>query len=740
MADLGATQTDALIAKMEKRVAQVYYQAEHEMKQKLKVFLRDFNEANKQKKKDLKAGKITQEQYYAWLASQTKQKKWLEEMTSTLTEDHLKANMKAQSIVRGFLPEAYAINHNFAAFQVEKESMLDTSFVLYDARTVERIIEERPNLLPDPKPDFPKELRWSKTKINHAITQGVLQGEPIPKIAKRLQGVTDMEYRASIRNARTAMTGAQNAGREDAYKDAEAMGIELEQEWMAALDMRTRDSHRRLDGERVKIGKKFSNGCKYPGDPQGRPEEVYNCRCTTVPILLGFDFDAGTRYSKLGGMDYEEWKYGKGESPAKVQAKIDSLKLEASKVGFGKVFEGIWKDPVTVQSAANISTESIVKKRIYFQEQIASHEANKSIAERQLALGVSSDAEKERLMRELKFHDDRIAFFEKKMTELNELEDLREIYMAYQLEIAEWQKKLKAFGLKTSPFSADAYSELRKQSAKNFTSRRDADKFLRPELDRQWDEIEDVGKFGLWKYTENSNPMNKPLSGYESGWDRGSFVGVGKANWGVEDPWRSIPSAFREFGKGGHVDHARAISALTTAIEKCELSDDMWFVRGSDTGGLAGLLEGGVISFSDAKKLLDRGDSETLRQIIEGQTFQNHAFTSTGIASNAGFSGAVSYRIYAPKGTKGIYAEPQSYFGDTHRGESVLYKAGDSYSSVGSEAEFIMQRGTTYRIVSFEAHNGNYVVTMEVVDQPDYFKTGFEQTIDGGATSFDYKG
>lgn len=91
-----------------------------------------------------------------------------------------------------------------------------------------------------------------------------------------------MNMSASMRYARTMTTAAQNAGRMDSYKKAQDMGIDLERNWMATLDGRTRDSHRAIDGEHRPIGKAFSNGCRYPGDPEGEPGEVYNCRCTWI--------------------------------------------------------------------------------------------------------------------------------------------------------------------------------------------------------------------------------------------------------------------------------------------------------------------------------------------------------------------------------------------------------------------------------------------------------------------------
>lgn len=283
-------------------------------------------------------------------------------------------------------------------------------------------------------------------------------------------------------------------------------------------------------------------------------------------------------------------------------------------------------------------------------------------------------------------------------------------------------------------FSPTAYTPEAKAKVKFYTDADDADAMLRPKLDEQWKKLSDAEKYGLWKYTENSNPMNKPISGYHDGWSRSNFLGLGNTRWGYEDSWRSNPYNFRKFGhSNGNVDHFSAIRDLTTAIDKCELDTPMKLTRGSDKGGFAGLLEGSNISFEQAKRLLDNGDIDTLKQLLEGQTFQNHAFTSTGIAKGTGFSGDVMYEIYAPSGTKAIYAEPQSYFGNTISG-AELYTPGQSHYGVGHEAEMILQRGTTFRITDIEYKYGRYNVKMEVVEQPDYFKYGDEETFNNGAT------
>lgn len=313
MPDLGHKETDEALVKLERRIKKVYVQAYEETEAKLQDYLSRFVTKDKIKQEQLRAGKITQDEYNYWRKGQVMIGKRWQEMVNSLAADYTNANRLAMSMVGDSLPGVYALNHNYGTFQVEKGSMVDTSYTLYDRSTVERLIRDNPNLLPKAKVNVPKDLRWNKQHINNAVLQGILQGESNDKIASRLQTVTSMNHAAAIRNARTMTTSAENAGRTDSYKRAAEMGIELEQEWLATLDGRTRNSHRALDGERIPLAKdkwhpaKFSNGCRYPGDPEGPPWEVYNCRCTIVAAVKGIDQSDAPRNSKLGGMSYEEW-------------------------------------------------------------------------------------------------------------------------------------------------------------------------------------------------------------------------------------------------------------------------------------------------------------------------------------------------------------------------------------------------------------------------------------------------
>lgn len=285
--DFAHTETDKRIEELEKRLQAEYRQAYKETKGKLEKYLSDFARKDEAKRKLVDEEKLSQTDYKKWRTNQMLTGQRWTKMVDTLAKDMNRTNQIAADIISGDLKGTFALNANFAAYGIENGFQTDFGFTLYNEDTVNRLIEENPDLLPAPRVDIPEDMRWNKQKITSNITQAVLQGKSIPEIAKTMQTIVGMNKASATRNARTAMTGAQNAGRQQTYDRAKAMGIKVKKEWVATLDGRTRHSHGRADGQQVEIDGKFKVGAsqlRYPGDPQGRPEEVYNCRCTMVTV------------------------------------------------------------------------------------------------------------------------------------------------------------------------------------------------------------------------------------------------------------------------------------------------------------------------------------------------------------------------------------------------------------------------------------------------------------------------
>lgn len=327
MADKGHEETEKLLKTLEGRVNREYKQAEKEVEAKLKDYLRRFKVKDAAKRKALKRDEITQEDYDKWRLGQIMIGKRWEEMRDTLAEDYLHAHEIAQGLAYDTAIDVYALNHNYGTYIAEKGALVDTSYTLYNHAAVERLIKERPNLLPDPSKDTLLKIkqgkikRWSKQKITSAVTQGILQGEPLMDIAKRLRAVTNMDRAASIRNARTTVTNAQSAGRYDAFRRIKQMGLDPKVVWIATLDNHTRHEHRMLDGQMQEIDEPFEvEGKKilYPantgfGDYKVPADLVYNCRCTIGVAYPGTKlYEEGLqgvdRFSRLGDMSYEAWK------------------------------------------------------------------------------------------------------------------------------------------------------------------------------------------------------------------------------------------------------------------------------------------------------------------------------------------------------------------------------------------------------------------------------------------------
>lgn len=317
--DEGHRLTDQELAKLERRIAKVYKDAAAEMQESVTAYFESFAKRDEEMKKligTVQNGKEwTEEDYKQWRLAQIGRGERMEALRDKLAKRYTKANEVAVSYVNDVTPGIYSLNRNYAAYTIEQVAG-DVGFTLWDEQTVKRLIVEQPELMPYyPAKKAVKrgiDLEYGKKQITSTITGGILQGKSIKGLADDLQTkIPDMNRTSAIRTARTAVTGAQNAGRIDSYTAAQKMGIKLEKQWLATLDGRTRHSHAMLDGEHIGNDEKFSNGCRFPGDPQGPPSEVYNCRCTLIAYLPDVDTSDAKRRDRAGtlpDMTFSQWR------------------------------------------------------------------------------------------------------------------------------------------------------------------------------------------------------------------------------------------------------------------------------------------------------------------------------------------------------------------------------------------------------------------------------------------------
>ena len=242
-------------------------------------------------------------------------------------------------------------------------------------------------------------------------------------------------------------------------------------------------------------------------------------------------------------------------------------------------------------------------------------------------------------------------------------------------EINKRYKKLLA-DRKKSLNTADAYSQARKDAAMWTDDPKEADKRVRSKCGEVWKGATELEKDAAYGYTAGSSYINEPLRGQR-------YIPYDKA------------TTLKAQRSQSHIE------ALTDLIERSEYDFDMWLQRGVDYNGARGLL--GVDLYSANP------------QTLVGKVVTEKAFSSCGMAKGAGFdSRPVIYNIYCPKGTKALYCEPFSAFGN---GSKRAWDGVAKQSSIGYEAEILLQQGTSFRITKAEYSGGKWFIDMEVIDQ-----------------------
>lgn len=296
MADTAHRLTDEKLEEMENRLSAIYSRAEKEIQKTADDYFSKFAKQDEAKRKLLEQGKITEDEYTKWRKGKVMYGKRFTEMKEQCAKQLLNVNQTALAYINGELPEVYALNYN--ALESSVDGVGGYSFTLVDTDTARNLAVTDTSLLPYKKIDPAKDIPWNMKKINAETLQGILQGESMDKIAKRIMNVQEMNKESAIRSARTIVTNAECKGRQDSYQRAQEDGIILRKYWLATYDKRARDWHKdagndyteekaiEIDDFFIVDGEKML----HPGDAMhgASGHNLYNCRCSIASKVIGF--------------------------------------------------------------------------------------------------------------------------------------------------------------------------------------------------------------------------------------------------------------------------------------------------------------------------------------------------------------------------------------------------------------------------------------------------------------------
>jgi hypothetical protein len=343
--------------------------------------------------------------------------------------------------------------------------------------------------------------------------------------------------------------------------------------------------------------------------------------------------------------------------------KIKKLEKELDGIQV-KTYSGIWKDDITTADYAD-KAAGIQAKKEYF--------LNK------LNAGGLSDADK--------------AKFRLFLKDLDEFEAEGKRYADIQAALKGAKGQLTALKKGGIVKGDNPFSQDRKDAALWAKNPKDADDALRSVCGEVWQKATPAERQAIYDYTCGSGGFNRPLRGYDKSWQQ--FKGAGKVPLNNE-------------GK------AAAIRNMTKLIDRSKYDFDVLLQRGlSSSDGAAaflGISESNLRHWSQAefkKNLVDKNIERT-----------DDGFVSCGSSKGKGFSGYI-FNIYCPRGTRMMYAEPFSHYGDGDkmRWDSPRLDGKSKQSSFGYEDETIIQRGTTFRVIKVEKKGTNIFFDVEVVKQ-----------------------
>lgn len=604
------------------------------------------------------------------------------------------------------------------------------------------------------------DIKDLKKVIRTEVARGISQNMGYSDIARNISNVSNTGLNNAMRIARTESHRVKNQAAYDAANDSQKAGADVLKQWDASMDGATRPSHRAVDGEIRELDEKFSNGLRYAGDPSGSAAEVINCRCATLTrarwALDEDELDTLKERAEYYGLDkseqFEDYKKKYLETE-KIEAEVQKPKKEyltekklAAKIQeaeneiqalYAKYGDDILKFGSGVPAEDTIKYLQLTTDKDEWTEKLNKKlvaKETKKLKKEQAALQEQIDNFDIKSYSDIWKDDVTVAdwaakkdsvdakkkYFENKLltaadaNEMQQWKDKIQLVDEFNVSGAEYYKltqelkqsqaalkKLQKNGIINQP--DDKFSQERKDAAHWFTDKnggtKGADGVLRDVCGDVWKNASKAEQDAIYDYTQSYHKFNEPLRGIEYGTNK--FLGVGNVD---------LDKIGVNYGgyKVGQVK--KEIDDMTSIIAKSSYTEDIWVQRGCGYGGM------------DKFFGIDPNDfylpeAELAAKLI-GTEPTEYGFMSTGVSKGKGFSHQpIIMNIYAPSGTKMMYAEPFSAFGN---GAGKKWDGVSPQSSFGSEAEMILQRGTTFRVTKVEKSGSKIYIDMEVIEQEEY--------------------
>jgi hypothetical protein len=294
--DWMARMQDKELIYLEERISALYEEASHDVTEEYERFFTDYQLEYENRLAMVESGEMSEDAFQNWCRHRIFQDNRYQAMIRMLTDVLTNADVAAMAAVNEQLPYTLAESYDFISslgFEAADQAGISMgTFQIYNADSVREIIRQNPSLFP--VVDLPEDEAWNRRHINNEIMQAIIQGDSMQQVARRLQSVAAMDNRAAIRNARTAMTAAENLGRSESARRLRQRGLPVKEVWSATHDSRTRDTHLLLDGTEKNEDGYYGVGIlnvplRFPADPNGEPQEIYNCRCRENVQIDGID-------------------------------------------------------------------------------------------------------------------------------------------------------------------------------------------------------------------------------------------------------------------------------------------------------------------------------------------------------------------------------------------------------------------------------------------------------------------